>query len=70
MVQVGTAKSWGKRVAATELDSGSIGRDGRGAGGCGVGGRGDGMWWTGAKTTGSGKSSTVMSSRGMCVWRL
>ena len=70
MVQVGVEKSWGKRSAATEPDSGLMGRDGRGVGGCGVGGRGDGTRWTGATTIGSGRVSTVMLSRGIWSWRL
>ena len=52
-------------MAATESDGGSTGRDGKGVGGCRVGGQGDSTWWMGAKMTGSGSSSIVMSSRGM-----
>jgi len=69
-VQTGVAKSRGKRVAATESDTSSIGRDGRGAGGCGVGGWGNGTQWTRANKTGSGRVSTVILSRGMWSQRL
>ena len=47
-----------------------MGRDGRGVGACGVGGWGDSTRWMGAKTLGSGNSSTVMLLRGMWLQRL